>query len=338
MSNAAPTLQDVAHLAGVSTATVSRCLNAPSRVVEATRMRVMAAVDQLGYTPNFGARAMAAKRTFTIGAIIPTMENAVFARGLQAFQEELHARGYTLLVSSSAYQADLEREQIRTLVSRGADGLLLIGQDRDPEVYAYLKQQNVPVVLAWTHSDATTHTCVGFDNRAAMRTLANVVLDKGHSRIAMIAAITRDNDRARERVEGVRRALADRGLDPNRLAVIETEYSVETGAEAFAQVMSTSPRPTVVMCGSDVLAVGALQQARKMGLQVPQDVSITGFDDMILAQIVTPPLTTVRVPHWDMGQAAARALVGMVEDEVEAASVLLDTDVRVRESLGPASS
>ena len=110
-----PTLEDVAKVAGVSTATVSRCLNSPDRVVERTRRRVMDAVDALGYTPNFGARVMAAKRTFTIGAIIPTMENAIFARGLQAFQEELHARGYTLLVSSSAYKPEVEEEQIKAL-------------------------------------------------------------------------------------------------------------------------------------------------------------------------------------------------------------------------------
>ncbi len=146
----APTLDDVAKTAGVSTATVSRCLNSPERVVESTRKRVMSAVETLGYTPNFGARVMAAKRTFTIGAIIPTMENAIFARGLQAFQEELHKRGYTLLVSSSAYRPDVEEEQIRALVARGADGLLLIGHDRDPSLYRYLERQEVPALVAWS--------------------------------------------------------------------------------------------------------------------------------------------------------------------------------------------
>ena len=119
-----PTLDDVARKAGVSTATVSRCLNKPERVVKETRDRVLRAVEALGYTPNFGARVMAAKRTFTIGAIIPTMENAIFARGIQAFQEELHRRGYTLLVSSTGYRPGAEEEQVRTLVGRGADGTL----------------------------------------------------------------------------------------------------------------------------------------------------------------------------------------------------------------------
>ena len=171
-----PTLEDVARTAGVSTATVSRCLNSPDRVVEGTRQRVMKAVETLGYTPNFGARVMAAKRTFTIGAIIPTMENAIFARGLQAFQETLRERGYTLLVSSSAYRPDVEAEQIRALVARGADGLLLIGHARNPELYAYLKQQNVPALTAWSYDPVEEPPSIGFDNRSAMMGLAREVL------------------------------------------------------------------------------------------------------------------------------------------------------------------
>ena len=116
-----PTLADVARLAAVSTATVSRCLNTPDQVVAETRERVQAAIEKLGYAPNYSARALAANRTHTVGAVIPTMENAIFARGLQAFQEELGERGYTLLVASSAYKPALEAEQIRTLVARGVD-------------------------------------------------------------------------------------------------------------------------------------------------------------------------------------------------------------------------
>ena len=145
----APTLEDVARRAGVSTATVSRCLNEPARVTDATRERVTDAVAALGYSPNFGARALAARRTRTIGAVIPTMEHAIFARALQAFQEALQAKGFTLLVASSSYQPDLEEEQIRALVARGAEGLLLVGHDRPERVYEFLEMQNVPALIAW---------------------------------------------------------------------------------------------------------------------------------------------------------------------------------------------
>ncbi|MEM6303268.1 MAG: LacI family DNA-binding transcriptional regulator [Pseudomonadota bacterium] len=329
----APTLEDVARAAGVSTATVSRCLNMPDRVVEKTRARVMKAVSDLNYTPNFGARVMAAKRTQTIGAIIPTMENAIFARGIQAFQETLHAKGYTLLVASSAYDPALEEQEIKALVARGADGLLLIGQDRDGSVYDYLARQQVPTLLAWTHGADAPCPTAGFDNRAAMRGLAEVVLGKGHRRLGMISAPTATNDRARQRVAGVRDAMAAAGLDANALALVHAPYDIDSASTAFEGLMGQSPRPTVVLCGNDVQAAGAIHQARKMSLAVPEDVSITGFDDMDIAPVLSPPLTTVAVPHRAMGQRAARTLVAMVEGEDMQPDAPLATQVILRASL-----
>ncbi|CAN0131270.1 unnamed protein product, partial [Chrysoparadoxa australica] len=284
-STSAPTLSDVARQAGVSTATVSRCLNAPDRVVEETRQRVMQAVESLGYVPNFGARAMAAKRTFTIGAIIPTMENAIFARGLQAFQEELHASGYTLLVASSAYRPEVEEEQIRALVARGADGLLLIGHDRDPAIHDYLRRQGVPAMVAWTFADGLDRPAIGFDNRAAMARLAAEVLARGHRRIGVISGLRQGNDRARHRVEGVQDAMAAAGLAAAELAVEEAPYEIEHGAAALDRLLVRVPGLTAVICGNDVLATGALRRAREQGLAVPGDLSITGFDDIELARI-----------------------------------------------------
>lgn len=332
-TRSAPTLNDVAKAAGVSTATVSRCLNSPERVIEKTRERVMHAVESLGYTPNFAARVMAAKRSFTIGAIIPTMDNAIFARGLQEFQDQLRESGYTLLVSSSAYDPKVEHEQIRTLVARGADGLLLIGHARDAEVYAYLEKHQIPSLVAWSYDPHMHPPSVGFGNAAAMGELAQSVISVGHRRIAMISGITQGNDRAQARVEGVRKAMADNGLDANALTLIETAYEIDKGAEAFSQLMTQSPRPTVVMCGNDVLAVGALRQADKLGIQIPEQVSVTGFDDIELAEIVTPALTTVHVPHREMGRKAARELIAMVEGKSEGRSLCIDTRLVNRGSL-----
>ena len=329
----APTLDDVARAAGVSTATVSRCLNAPDRVVEATRTKVMTAVQALGYTPNFGARVMAAKRTFTIGAIIPTMDNAIFARGIQAFQEALHARGYTLLVASSSYDPQVEADQIRSLVGRGADGLFLIGYERDASVYSYLEQQGVPVLSSWVYEAHSPVPTVGFDNRKGMRMIADKVLAMGHRQIAVISGVLKGNDRTTQRIEGIRDAFRANGIDPGSVPVTETPYEVENGASAFKAFMAKTPRPTAVICGNDVLAVGALRGSRDMGLDVPQDVSITGFDDIELARIVTPALTTVHVPHREMGRKAAEALIDMVEKRSTTASVELPITLELRGSL-----
>jgi LacI family transcriptional regulator len=329
----APTLNDVAQKAGVSTATVSRCLNSPERVSKRTRDRVKQAINVLSYTPNFGARVMASKRTYTIGAIIPTMENAIFARGIQAFQDELHIQGYTLLVASSSYDLQIEEEQIRTLVSRGVDGLLLIGHDRSPEIIDFLEKKNIPALVAWAHNPKAKLSSIGFDNFAAMGELARHVLSLGHKRIGMISAWIKTNDRARARVMAVRHVLSESGLNASNLKLIETDYGIETGAVAFEQIMQCPKPPTVIICGNDVLAAGALKQASMTGIEIPGDVSVTGFDDIDLASIVLPRLTTVHVPHREMGKRSAKSLVKLVEGQTIETTTELNAELKIRKSL-----
>ncbi|MEP3427341.1 MAG: LacI family DNA-binding transcriptional regulator [Roseibium sp.] len=334
-SDMVPTLADVARTAGVSTATVSRCLNLPDQVTEKTMTRVMNAIDQLGYSPNYSARSLAAGRTNTIGAIIPTMDNAIFARGLQAFQEELHKNGCTLLVASSSYLEDLEEEQIKTLTARGADALLLIGYHRPKRVYEFLEKRRIPALIAWAYDPNSAQISVGFDNRNAMNSLAQEVLKRGHKKLGYISAHTASNDRARDRVSGVKDALSEAGLKPDDLQIIETNYSIENGSTAFRELMSVDIPPTAVMCGNDVLAVGAVRMALEMGLRVPEGVSITGFDDIELASMAPVPLTTVHVPHRRMGQFAAQSLINTLDNQPQNQNVELPTTICIRKTLGP---
>lgn len=330
--SAVPKLEDVARTAGVSTATVSRCLNTPDRVSQKTIKRVMDAIDNLGYSPNYSARALAAGRTNTIGAIIPTMENAIFARGIQAFQEELQKNGCTLLVASSSYRQDLEEEQIKTLTARGADALLLIGFQRDPHLYEFLEKRKIPFVLTWACKPSHEQLFVGFDNRKAMKELAAKVISLGHRSLGCITAETATNDRASERVEGICAAMQDAGLDPGSLRIVETTYSIENGEKAFHQLFTGDNAPSAVLCGNDVLAIGALRGAAALDLRVPQDVAITGFDDIELASVAPIPLTTVHVPHRRMGQLAARVLIDALNN-LPASSVELPTEICFRQTL-----
>lgn len=328
------TLVDVARYANVSTATVSRCLNSPNLVSPLTRERVLSAVYHLGYTPNFGAQALAAKHTNTIGVVIPTMENAVFARGIQAFQEELVRNGKTLLIASSAYDEALEAEQVRTIVARGADGVLLIGYHRSEAIYEYLKKRSVPFVVAWSFDPAQPQPAVGFNNKIAMAELVRQVIHQGHRNIACISAPIAANDRARERVAGIRLAMTEAGLAGDELVLTQTPYGIEAGEIAFRATLAKAPESTVVMCVNDVLAIGALRAAKEMGLRVPDDISITGFDDIELAMLADPALTTVHVPHREMGRRAASMLIQMVQLGKACESVELPTDIRLRRSLG----
>ncbi|MEO0542614.1 MAG: LacI family DNA-binding transcriptional regulator [Pseudomonadota bacterium] len=332
----APKIDDVAEIAGVSTATVSRCLNTPDVVSPDTRERVMAAVTQLGYEPNFGARVMAAKRSNTIGAIIPTMENAIFARCLQAFQEELDRNDYTLLVASSSYKTDMEKQQLRTLLARGADAMLLIGFARDEEIYEMLEERQVPTVVAWSYRAGSRVASVGFDNKIAMREFADLVFKQGHRKIGVISAPTADNDRASERVAGIMESAAANGVDPSAIEIVETKYSIDNGARAAHAFLTSKVPPSALICGNDVLAIGALKAARELQLRVPEDLSITGFDDIELAQIADPGLTTVHVPHREMGRRAAKLLISLVENPRHLPSEQLATRIVKRGTLGPA--
>lgn len=328
-----PTLEDVAKAANVSTATASRCLNEPHKVTAKTRDRVLEVVKQLNYSPNFGARAIAANRTNTYGVVIPTMENAIFARGIEAFQKTLHAHNATMLVASSSYDPAQEEHQIRTMIARGADGLLLIGTERNPDIYAFLSDRNVPVVIAWACSLEPSQSYVGFDNRIAMKQLAKKAIDMGHRSIAYISAKTKMNDRALERILGIKEALTEAGIDPSTMPVTETDQSIQCGREAFHTLVSKGSRPSIIMCGNDVLAVGALQGAHETGLSVPDDISITGFDDIEIATIVNPTLTTVHVPHRDMGSIAAKTLLSMATHDSGPHHIKLETYIVDRNTL-----
>lgn len=329
-----PTLQDVADAAGVSTATVSRALNDPDKVAQARRDRINAAIATLGYTPNFGARALATNRTNTVGAIIPSMANAMFASGVQAFQETLAEEGVTLLIGTSGYDPDNELRQIQSLLGHGASGLLLIGNDRPQTTRDYLASRKTPYVVCWSINDQGQHF-VGFDNRAAAYGATREVLAEGHRHIGIIAGHCAGNDRARDRRDGMLQAMANQdGVSVTYQ--IEAIYRLEAGRAAFSQMMAQSQVPTAIMCGNDVLAAGAMMGARDAGLRVPEDISIIGFDDIGIASVVTPPMTTVRVPQIEMGQIAARLLLQLINGDTGAKSTTLQTEFIRRGSLGPA--
>lgn len=328
-----PSINDVARLAGVSTATVSRSLNEPGKVSRATLESVRSAVDRLGYTPHFGGRALASNKSNTVGALIPTMDNAIFARGLQALQETLAEASITLLIATTGYDPFREYQQIQSLLSRGVDGLMLIGTARPERTYALLAQQDVPVVLAWTFDPDSQYPCVGFDNQSAAVDLANLVLDHRHREIAMIAGISRGNDRAAERIKGVRSAMAARRLELRTDHLIEAPYNLDSAAEAMATLLALPTPPTAIICGNDVLAVGAMLHAKKAGLSVPADLSIVGFDNIDLASVTDPGLTTVHVPHRRMGQAAAELLLALNNGAEEVDGLEFQPELVVRESL-----
>ncbi len=327
-------MEDVARAAGVSPATVSRCINRPEMVREDRRLRIRAAIAELGYVPHGAARALASKRSMTVGALFPRLNSLLFGSFIAPLQRRLHAEGYTLVVSSSDYDPATEQQQISSLVSNGIDGLVLIGTNHDPEVFKLLERKAIPFVLTWSWDRNLPQPQIGFDNASAAAAVANYLLDVGHRRIGMISGPAAGNDRAGARIRGVREALAARGCELPARNLVESPFDIKAGGKAFARLMGQPDPPTAVLCGSDIFAIGALFEARRLGLSVPEDVSVTGFDDTDLASCVVPALTSLRTPRAEMAELAARYLLGRLAGRATG-SQQLETELIVRESSAP---
>jgi LacI family transcriptional regulator len=314
-------IEDVAQAAGVSTATVSRALSQPERVSPKTRAKVQAQIERLRYVPDAAGRALASGRTRTIGCVIPTLDLAIFARSTNAMQVALAQSGYQLLVASHNYDLAAEVDLSRALVQRGVDALVLVGAEHHAQVWSLLKAWNKPTLLTWSCDDRLPS--VGFDNHEIGALAARHLLELGHKKIGMIAGYTEHNDRARQRKAGFLAQLARARVRSRAEWVVEQSLSIAGGREALRQLFSKRDRPTALMCGNDLLAIGALLEAQHMGLNVPRDLSICGVDDHELAGEIKPGLTTVSLPTSDLGRVAASQLMRVLAGEPIARQSLL---------------
>ena len=332
-----PTIADVAREAQVSTATVSRVLNGADGVREPLGARVRAAATRLGYVPHAGARALKLKRSGTIGAIFPTVDNAIFAKAVDALQRRFGEAGYQLLIATNDYDPQTEERQAMNLLSRGADGLVLCGCGQRPALLQRLRTRGVPAVhvMSWPVSPGLVG--VGFDNARAMGQAVRYLLDLGHRRIAMLAGITGDNDRAAARVAGVRQAMKAAGLPLTAGRLVERRYGIAAARDGLRQLMAAEAPPSAVICGNDVLAFGALLEAQRLGLAVPRQLSIVGFDDLELASHLNPALTTVHVPAGDMWRQAADRVIAALRGEEVPRATEIEVALVVRGSTGPAA-
>ncbi|MES2187400.1 MAG: substrate-binding domain-containing protein [Pseudomonadota bacterium] len=307
------TVRDVAAAAGVSVATVSRVLNGKASVAPGLRETVQQAALQLSYTPHAAAKALASQRFMTIGAIVPTLEDPNFAVGVAALQQRLNQGGYTLLLASSNYDPEEEFRQVQAMAAHGVAGLMLVGARRAPAVYQLLEAKKTPYINTWVLDGA--HPCVGFDNHAIGRTVANYLLDLGHTEFGVIAQHSPNSDRAASRVAGVREALGARGIALSQERLIERSHKIIDGQLALRMMLQSPRPPTAVICGTDTLAFGAIVEALDQGLRVPQDLSVTGINDVEFAAHLAPPLTTIRLPAEEVGARAAEYLIGCIDGE-----------------------
>ena len=334
-------LADVARLSGVSTATVSRYINRPETVSEKTGERVRQAIEQLGWVPNAAARSLVSRRSYIVGAIFPTLAHEKFHQQLQAFQVRLAAEGLAVVVACSSYDPDEGYRLACGLLARGVDALALLGDDFPPALFELLQAKRVPYVITFGKRSDSDHPCAGFDQGQAYRTLTQRLLDLGHTRFGAIFQSTKFNGRVQARLAAIHATLAENGLAmrPPHVAVMSDGGPI--GRIPFAraslqQIVSAAPAPTAIICGNDMLAVGALMEAEALGLAVPGALSISGFDDIEIAAHLQPSLTTIQVPDREIGEAAAQYLIDRLAGRSCEALTPLEVTLVERDSTGPA--
>lgn len=321
-------IEDVAHVAGVSTATVSRALTLPHRVRPETLDLVQRTVQKLGYVPDAAGRALASGRTKTVGCVIPTLDHAIFASSTHAMQTTLAASGFQLLVGSHEYDPVTELDVVQSLQQRGVDALVLVGAEHHKKLWQVVQAWPKPTLLTWA-CDARLPS-VGFDNPAIAALGTRHLLDLGHQDIGMITGFTVHNDRARARVDGFRATLAQAGLRLAKDQVSEQALKLSGGRLGLIALLKAKKPPTAILCGNDLLAVGALLEAQRQGLNVPQDLSICGIDNHDLAAEMIPGITTISLPTRELGQIAATQILAAIDGAPIAQQSLLPFQLLVR--------
>lgn len=333
--NSDVTIKDIAARCGISSATISRVLNHPELVRPELRERVQLILTEAGYVPHGAARSLASRRTRTMGAVVPTVDSALFARVVDGLQQTIHDHGYQLLLASSNYSPAREAAEIRALIERGVDAMMLVGRSRSDEVCELLRAKRIPFVATCLFEPEASWPTVGWDNHAEAARVADYLLDIGHRRFGIIAGVTADNDRAADRVAGYRAALARRGVGIPDACVIEKPYTVPEGRAAMAALLRLPQPPTAVLCGNDILAFGALQECLWLSVRVPQEISITGFDDIEMAAHCYPGMTTVHVPAYEVGWRAATVLLDAIKKQPASEHVRIDLQLIVRGTTAP---
>lgn len=329
----------VAKAAKVSPSTVSRTFNHPEMVNPATRKKINRAVEKLGYIRNRAAQAMHGKRSGTIGLVVPTINHAIFAEVIQAFSDSIDKAGFSLLLASHGYDLDREYAMIRKFLEHRVDGVALIGLEHSEATMRLIERQETPAMAIWNYEQDADLPCVGADNRLAGHMAAEHLLSLGHRDIGLIFPDTLGNDRARHRLSAALETLAGHDITVPEDRKSEAPYSVAQAKQAALDLLAAPSRPTALLCGNDVIAQGALYAAQKIGLRIPDDLSIIGIGDFKGSADVEPGLTTIRIPAETIGTLAAERFTSYITSDTPSTfAVCCELECIVRGTTGAAET
>lgn len=306
-------IREVARLAGVSVATVSRTLKSPERVLPDTRDRVNAAVEQAGYRPNLMAIQFRSRKTANLVILVPHIANSFFARVISGAQQAAQAAGYRVLLCDTQGQEAIEREFAELVYAHQADGVIQL-RAFDPFDATEGSIDPAPLVNACEVLAQGPYPTISLDNYSAAREMTEHLLGLGHCRIGLINGPS-SSPLTRDRLCGYEAALRQAGIALDPLLVCQGDFSLQAGYDGAARLLASAGRPTALFCESDEMAIGALKRIKEMGLRVPQDVSLAGFDDIAMAAYCDPPLTTISQPAESFGRRAVEMVIALIEKQ-----------------------
>ncbi|MDQ0974735.1 LacI family purine nucleotide synthesis repressor [Neobacillus niacini] len=307
-----PTIYDVAKEANVSIATVSKVLNNTGRISEKTKNKILQIMKELEYQPSSVATALTGKKTFTIGVLVPDIANPFFAEVARALENNARETGYSIILCSTDYQLEREHDYLELLLKKQVDGIIIATEPKDLKKLRSLNARNVPCVLFSIDHLALDYHVVTTDDVRGGYLAGRYLYENGHRQFAVITEPRRVSGRLR--VDGFKKALVDEGVDLENAFVIEAKSKIEEAKKAAQQILSLEQRPTAVFASTDLIAVVFINEARKAGVSVPEDISIIGFDNTIHAEISDPGLTTIAQPIAKLASYTIEQLLESIEN------------------------
>ncbi len=306
------TLDDVARLAGVSTATVSRALNHPDRVAKNTREKIETAIARTGYVPNLLAGGLASRKSRLIAAVVHFIDNVVHAETIRSFTRALRSQGYQVLLGESENSEQLEEELVAAVLSRRPDGIFLTGTRHTQTCRRLLLAANIPVVEAWDLTTSPLDVVIGFSYEKIGRAMAEYLLAKGYQQVAVISA---QDHRSDIRLKSFQETMQEKGGIEPALIKTPSPSTFKMGRAALLQLLDSGFTRGVICCSTDSLAHGVLVEATARGISVPGDLGVMGFGDQPYAADTYPALTTVRFDRKKIGELAADILLRQINGE-----------------------
>lgn len=329
-------IKEVASRAGVSVATISRVLNHPESVAPATRERIEAVMESLEYTPNWFARGLKLNRTGTIALMVPEILDQGYMEIAKGVEDVARQKDQNIILATTEEDRSRELKTIESFIERKIDGLIIVSPVLVKKDLALFRNQKMPVVFIGKNPDLSQVNAVVTNYEEASTEAVNHLIEIGHRRIALIRG-SRPFNENREKSEGYLRAIKKAGMDSSEERIIEEENTIEGGFLAMSRLLSEGDAPDAVFVTSDNMAIGAMDKIKQMGMRVPEDIAIMGFDNLKISGYVEPKLTTVAKPMYRMGLVAARLLMDIIEEDrpdAEPQEILIQSKLKIRKSCG----